>query len=147
MLGQSELTLSHRLHELFGLFGEAFCHPLRFFRVESLQLIEERHLFDFFLRIFFHFRSLPRDFRFINLAFTLRCKIRHRAHASARVSKLRRGLSSDPAAEPSRSTRARALSPRARSHEENPAHRVPQPAPARLDPEIPPRAALPLLPF
>src|SRR5882724_1114280 len=84
MLGQSELTLSHRLHELFGLFSEAFRHSLRFFRAESLQLIEERHLFDFFLGIFFHFRSLPRNFRLINLAFTLRGEIRPSSHGESR---------------------------------------------------------------
>src|ERR1043165_2429778 len=53
MLGETQLTLRHRLHELFRLFSQALRHPLRFFRRESLQLIEERHLLDFFLWIFF----------------------------------------------------------------------------------------------
>src|SRR5204862_3674286 len=54
MLGQTELALRHRLHELFRLLSKALSHFLRLFRRESLQLIKERHLFDFFLGIFFN---------------------------------------------------------------------------------------------
>src|SRR5207237_1046986 len=75
MLGQTEFALRHRLHELLGLLSEALRHLLRLFRRESLQLIEERHLFDFFLGIFFDFRALARNFRFINFRFTFRREI------------------------------------------------------------------------
>ena len=84
MLGQAKLTLSHRLHELFGLFGETLRHSLRFFHAESLELVEERHLFNFFLGIFFHLCSLPRHFRLIDFRFALRCEIGARPHGKRR---------------------------------------------------------------
>ncbi len=66
--GESEFALGHGLHHLLGLFRESLRHALRFFCIESLQLVEERHLFDFFLRIFLDLRFLARDFGFVNLA-------------------------------------------------------------------------------
>src|SRR5947207_2737487 len=69
MLGQAELALGHRLHELFGLFSKALRHFLRFFRSESLQLIEERHLLDFFFRILFDLLALARDLTFVHFLF------------------------------------------------------------------------------
>ena len=80
MLGQAELTLRHGLHELLWLLREALRHSLRFFRSEPLQLVEERHLLDFFLRIFLNFCALTRDFRFIDFRFALCREIRARAH-------------------------------------------------------------------
>src|SRR5438874_5782310 len=58
MLGQTELALRHRLNKLLRLLGQALRHSLRFFGTESLQLIEERHFFDFFLRILFDLGAL-----------------------------------------------------------------------------------------
>src|SRR5207249_5583275 len=80
MLGQAELALRHRLHKLFRLLSKALSHFLRLFRSESLQLIKERHLFDFFLGIFFDFGALTRDFGFIDLGFTLSGEVCARAH-------------------------------------------------------------------
>src|SRR5438094_563742 len=80
MLGQAELTLRHRLHKLFRLLSKALSHFLRLFRSESLQLIKERHLFDFFLGIFFNLCALARDFGFIDFGFTLSGEVCARAH-------------------------------------------------------------------
>src|ERR1043166_2913717 len=80
MLGETELALGHRLHELLRLLREALRHFLRFFRREPLQLIEERHLFNFFLRIFLDLGALTRDFRFVHFPFAFCCEIRACAH-------------------------------------------------------------------
>ena len=84
MLGQTKLTLRHRLHELFGLLGETLRHFLRFFRSESLQLIEERHLLDFFLRVLLYFRPLARNFGFVNFRFAFCREIGAGAHGQCR---------------------------------------------------------------
>src|SRR5207253_5499959 len=70
VLRQAEFALRHRLHELFGLLGEALRHFLRLFRSESLQLVEERHFFDFLLWIFFDLGALARDFCLVYFCFT-----------------------------------------------------------------------------
>src|SRR5438876_3619060 len=80
MLRQAQLALRHRLHELVRLLSETLSHFLRLFRGESLQLIEERHLFDFFLRIFFDFCALARNLGFINFRLALCGKVRTSAH-------------------------------------------------------------------
>ena len=80
MLGKSELVVRHRLHHLVGLLGESLGHALRFFRSESLELIEERHLLDFLFGIFFDLGFLPRDLRFVNFAFAFRGEISAGAH-------------------------------------------------------------------
>ena len=80
MLGKTELVLRHRLDHLIRLFREALSHALRFFGSESLELIEERHLFDFLFRIFFDLGFLPRDLRFVNFAFAFRREVSAGAH-------------------------------------------------------------------
>ena len=80
MLGETELVLSHGLDHLIGLLREALSHALRFFRIESLQLIEERHLLDLFLRVLFDFAFLPRDLRFVNFGFAFRGEVGAGSH-------------------------------------------------------------------
>src|ERR1700747_3238480 len=80
MLGQAEFALGHSLHELLRLLRKAFRHFLRFFGSESLQLIKERHLLNFFLRIFFDLGALARNFRFIDFRLAFCGKIRACAH-------------------------------------------------------------------
>ena len=84
LLRKSELALRHCLHHLVRLLGQALRHSLRFFSVESLQLIEERHLFDLFLRIFFDLGFFPRDLRLVNLAFAFHGQVRAGAHRQRR---------------------------------------------------------------
>ena len=80
MLGKTELVLSHGLDHLIGLLREALSHALRFFRIESLQLIEERHLLDLFLGVLFNLAFFSRDLRFVNFGFAFCGEIRARAH-------------------------------------------------------------------
>ena len=80
MLGQAELALRHGLHELLRLLRQALRHFLRLFRSESLQLIEERHLLDFFLRIFLYLCALARNLRFVNFRLALCGKVSACAH-------------------------------------------------------------------
>ena len=75
MFRQAELILRHRLHHLLGLFGQTLRHLLRFLRTESLELIKERHLLDFFLGIFFDLGFLARNFGFVDFTFAFHGKI------------------------------------------------------------------------
>ena len=84
MFGQAQLTLRHRLHELFGLLGKTLRHSLGFFHAESLKLVEQRHLFDFLFGIFFHLRSLARHFCLVNLGFAFGREIGARSHGKGR---------------------------------------------------------------
>src|SRR5437867_12705448 len=69
LLREAELALRHCLDQLLGLLGQALGHPLRFFLTESLKLVKKRHLFDFFLWIFFDLGFFAGDMRLLNFAF------------------------------------------------------------------------------
>ena len=60
--------------------GQALRHFLRFFGSESLQLVEERHLLDFLLGIFFNLGAFTRDFGLVHFRFALSGKICARPH-------------------------------------------------------------------
>ena len=80
LLRETKFALRHCLHQLLGLFGQALSHLLGFFLTESLKLVKERHLFDFFLWIFLDLGFFAGDFRLVNFAFTFDRQIRARAH-------------------------------------------------------------------
>ena len=80
MFRQTKLTLRHRLHHLIGLFGQTLRHLLRFLRTESLELIKEGHLLDFFLWIFLDLGFLARNLCLVNFRFALDGEIRAGAH-------------------------------------------------------------------
>ena len=77
---QAEFALRHGVNQLFGIFGEALSHSLRFFNTESLQLIKERHLFDLLFGILFHLGFFPGDLGFVNFPLAFYGQIRACAH-------------------------------------------------------------------
>ena len=63
--------MCHRLNHLLRLLGETLRHALRLLRGKALKLVEERHLLDFFLGIFFDLGFLARDLSFVDFPFAL----------------------------------------------------------------------------
>ena len=80
MLGESKFALRHRLHELIRIFAQSFGHALRFYRTESLELIEERHFLDLFLGIFFDLGFFACNLGLVNFGFAFNREISARAH-------------------------------------------------------------------